>query len=78
MMETSDWPKAPYRVESSDLHGKAELRRGDAVVVHQLIQAAILLVGAYILQSRGGLSSALSRIGPHLVRSCTLSDWIVY
>ena len=51
MMETSDWPNAPYRRRVQRLRGKPELRRRDAIVVHQLIQAAILLVGVYVLQT---------------------------
>ena len=51
MMDTSDWPNAPYNVGVQRLRGKAELGRGDAIIVHQLIQAAILLVRAHVLQA---------------------------
>ena len=40
------------------LRGKAELCRGDAIIVHQLIQAAILLVGAHVLQAGQALHLA--------------------
>ena len=51
MIDTSDWPNALYNAESSDCSGKAELCRGDAIVVQEFDEAAVLLVRVYVPQT---------------------------
>ena len=52
MVETSDWPKASYRVLSMQLRRDAEARRGGTVVGQQRLQAVVLLVRVDVLQTR--------------------------